>query len=120
MAGWHHGLNGHEFEQAPGVGDGQESLVYCSPRNRKELDVTEQLNRTEHVSGGSVVKNTSANSGDMSFITGSRSFPGGRNGNPLQYSCWEVPGTEEPSGLQTIGSQSWTGLSDLACTRSTN
>ena len=89
MAGWHHGLNGHEFEQAPGVGDGQESLVYCSPRDRKELDVTEQLNRTEHVSGGSVVKNTSANSGDMSFITGSRSYPGGRNGNPLQYSCLE-------------------------------
>ena len=33
MFGWHHRLNGHEFEQAPGVGDGQESLVCCSPRD---------------------------------------------------------------------------------------
>ena len=31
MAGWHHPLDGHEFEQAPGVGDGQGSLVCCSP-----------------------------------------------------------------------------------------
>ena len=32
MVGWHHQCNGHEFESAPGVGDGQGSLVYCSPR----------------------------------------------------------------------------------------
>ena len=42
--GWHHRLSGHEFEQAPGVGDGQGSLVCCSPWSRKELDMTEQLN----------------------------------------------------------------------------
>ena len=41
MVGWHHGLNRHEFEQAPGVGDGQESLACCSPRGHKELDKTE-------------------------------------------------------------------------------
>ena len=44
MVGWHHRLNGHEFEQALGVGDGQGSLAWCSPRGRKELDTTEQLN----------------------------------------------------------------------------
>ena len=44
MVGWHHQLNGHEFEQAPGVADGQGSLVCCSPWARKELDMTEQLN----------------------------------------------------------------------------
>ena len=44
MAGWHHRLNGHEFEQPPGVGDGQGSLVCYSPRGQKELDTTEQLN----------------------------------------------------------------------------
>ena len=45
MVGWHHQLNGHEFEQAPaGVGDGQGSLVCCSPWGRKELDMTERLN----------------------------------------------------------------------------
>ena len=40
MVGWHHQLNGHKFEQAPGVGNGQGSLVCCSPRGRKELDTT--------------------------------------------------------------------------------
>ena len=44
MVGWHHGLNGHELEQAPGVGDGQGSLVCCSPLHHKESDTTEQLN----------------------------------------------------------------------------
>ena len=46
MVGWYHQLNGHEFEQAPGVGDGQGSLVYCSPWGCKESDMTEQLNWT--------------------------------------------------------------------------
>ena len=41
MVGWHHRLNGHEFEQVSGVGDGQGSLVCCSPWGRKELDTTE-------------------------------------------------------------------------------
>ena len=44
MVGWHHQLNGHEFEQAPGVGDGQGSLVCCSPWGHKESDTTEGLN----------------------------------------------------------------------------
>ena len=47
MVGWHHRFNGHEFEQALGVGDGQGSLVCCSPWGRKELDTSEQLNWTE-------------------------------------------------------------------------
>ena len=41
--------NGHEFEQAPGDGDGQGSLVCCSPRGHKEKDMTERLNWTEEV-----------------------------------------------------------------------
>ena len=44
---WHHQLNGHEFEQAPGVGDGQGSLVCYSPWGHIESDMTEQLNWTE-------------------------------------------------------------------------
>ena len=44
MVGWHHRLNGHEFEQALGVGDGQGSLVCCNPWGCKELVTTEQLN----------------------------------------------------------------------------
>ena len=44
MVGWHHRLNGHEFEQAPGVGDRQGSLSCCSPWGSKELYTTQQLN----------------------------------------------------------------------------
>ena len=44
IVGWHHQLNEHEFEQAPGVGDGQGSLVCCSPWGHKESDTTKQLN----------------------------------------------------------------------------
>ena len=47
MVGWHHLLNGHEFEQALGDGDGQGSLACCSPWSSKELDVTEQLNNNK-------------------------------------------------------------------------
>ena len=47
MVGWHHRLNGHEFEQAPGVGDGQEKLVCYSPWGRKGWDTTQQLNWSE-------------------------------------------------------------------------
>ena len=47
MVGWHHQFNGHEFEQAQGVGDRWVSLVCCSPCGPKELDMTEQLNSTE-------------------------------------------------------------------------
>ena len=45
--GWHYRLNGHEFEQASGVGDGQGTLACCSPWGLKELDMTEWLNLTE-------------------------------------------------------------------------
>ena len=46
MAGWHHRLDGHECEQAPGVGDGQGSLACCGPWGHKESDMTEWLNWT--------------------------------------------------------------------------
>ena len=44
MVGWHHRLDGHEFEQAPGVGDRQGSLACCSSWGHKESDTTERLN----------------------------------------------------------------------------
>ena len=46
MVGCHHRLSGHEFEEVPGVGDGQGSLAYCSPWGGKESDTTEGLNTT--------------------------------------------------------------------------
>ena len=54
MVGWHHWFNGHEFEQAPGVGDGKGGLVCCSPWGHKELDMTKQLNWTNSYSHSQV------------------------------------------------------------------
>ena len=47
MVGWHHELDGHEFEQAQGAGEGQGSLACCSRWGCKELDTTERLNNTK-------------------------------------------------------------------------
>ena len=47
MAGWHHGLDGHESEWTPGVGDGQGDLACCDSWGCKELDTTEWLKWTE-------------------------------------------------------------------------
>ena len=48
MVGWHHQLKGHEFEQAPGDGEGHGSLACCSPWDHKELDTTELLNNNKN------------------------------------------------------------------------
>ena len=46
MVGWHHQLNGHEFEQTPEDGKGYGSLAYCSPWGCKESDMAERLNNS--------------------------------------------------------------------------
>ena len=51
VVGWHHQLNGHEFEQALGDGEGQGSLLCCSPWGHKESDTTEQLNNNNRFQG---------------------------------------------------------------------
>ena len=48
-------------------------------------------------------KETTCNAGDVGSIPEFERYSGGRNGNPLQYSCWEMPSTEEPGGLQVMG-----------------
>ena len=55
--------------------------------------------------GGSVVTNLRANVGDSGLIPGLERSPGEENGNPLQYSCWEIPWTEESGGVQSMGLQ---------------
>ena len=52
-----------------------------------------------------VVRNLPANVGNTGSIPESKRSPGGGNGNPLQYSCLKNPWTEEPGGLQSMGSQ---------------
>ena len=47
MVGWYHRLNGHEFEEALRAGDGQGSMLRCSPWSHKELNMTEQLNNIQ-------------------------------------------------------------------------
>ena len=49
MVGWHPWLNGHEFEQTPGDGEGQGTLMCCSPWDFKEADTTEQLKSNNRV-----------------------------------------------------------------------
>ena len=56
MVGWHQRLDGHEFEQAPGAGDGQGGLACCSPRGRKEPDTTERLNNDSQMTEGKLEK----------------------------------------------------------------
>ena len=51
MVGWHHQLDGHEFNRAPGAGEGQGSLASCSPWGLKGLDTTEQLNTSNKIPG---------------------------------------------------------------------
>ena len=48
MIGWHHRLNRHKFEQAPGDGEGQGSLANCSSWGRKKSDATEHLNKNQN------------------------------------------------------------------------
>ena len=54
---------------------------------------------------GSVVRNPPANAGDVGLIPGSGRSPGEGNGNSLQCSAWEIPWTEEPGRLQSLGLQ---------------
>ena len=54
MFGWHHRLNGQEFEQTPGFGDGQGSLASCRPWGHKESDTTERVTTTLRKMFGSV------------------------------------------------------------------
>ena len=55
--------------------------------------------------GGSNDKESACNVGDPGSIPGSGRSPGEGNGNPFQYSAWNIPWTEEPGRLQSMGSQ---------------
>ena len=57
-------------------------------------------------SAGSAVKSPPANAGDAALVPGSGRSPEEGNGNPLQHSCLEIPRTEEPGRLQSMGLQS--------------
>ena len=56
MVGWYDQLDGHEFEQDPGDGEGQGSLVCCSPWGRKESDMTKRLNNNDKPRADMILK----------------------------------------------------------------
>ena len=98
MVGWHHQLNGHEFEQALGDGERQGSLVCYSPWGWgcKELDMTEQLNNNKKIVLGGLPrcfsgKESACQAGDVGSISRLGRSHGERNGSPLQYSCLRNP-----------------------------
>ena len=107
MAGWHHRLDGHEFEWTLGVGDGQGGLACCSSCGCKESDTTEWLNWTElneclpGFPGGSVVKNPP--SVQEMWVWPLERSPRGGNGNPLQYSCMGSPMDRSLAGYSLWG-----------------
>ena len=57
MVGWHHGLNGHEFDQTPADSEGLGSLACCSPWGHKESNETEQLNKNKCKVATKIVSN---------------------------------------------------------------
>ena len=82
VVGWHHRLDGHEFEWALGVGDGQGGLACCSPCGRKESDITEQLNWTDRGLEDPLEEGMAT---DSSIL------------------AWWIPWTEEPAGYSPWG-----------------
>ena len=119
--GWHHRLDGHEFEQAPGVGHGQGSLACCSPWGHKESDTTERLNWTELIPPFDLLMSTRVSSPsvfllytlfwEISFTPKFQSQPRKilksihKEGMATYSSilAWRIPWTEEPGGLLSIG-----------------
>ena len=111
---WYHWLDGHESEQALGVGVRHGSLMSCSPRGRKESDMTEWLNWTDTwvCQVVPMVKNLPAISGGARD-TGSESPLEKGMATHSSVLAWRIPWAEEPGGLHTVHgvAKSWTWLS---------
>ena len=71
----------------------------------RELNNSCQAFSTVGFLGGSVIKNPQDDAGDTGSISGSGRAPGVGNGNPLCILAWEIPWTEKPSGLPSLGLQ---------------
>ena len=92
MVGWHHQLNGHEFEQTPGDSEGEGGLVCCSPLVAKSQ--TRLSNFTFTLYFHALEKEMAAHSSVL---------------------AWRIPGLGEPGGLPSMGvAQSWTQLKQLS------
>ena len=109
MVGWHHWLDRYEFEQVPGVGDGQGSLACCSPWGCKESDVTEQLNWTDEAEWASLVAQSVKNLPAMweTWVWSLGWEDPLEEGMATHSSilAWRIAWTEEPGRMQCRGSQ---------------
>ena len=111
MVEWHRRRYGHEFEQAPGDDERQGRLLCCSPWGHKESDMTERLTHTSYFVlrasqvGGASGKEPTCSEGDLGSIPGLGRYPGEEMATPSIIVAWKIPWTEEPSGLQSMGSQ---------------
>ena len=97
LVGWHHWLDGHEFDQTPGDGRGQGILACCSPWSHKESDTT--------LTGCSVVKNPPANAGDVGRSLGWEGPLEKEMATHSSILAWKTPWIEEPGQLQFKGLQ---------------
>ena len=125
MVGWHHWHSGHEFEQIPGIGDGQGGMVCFSPWGHKESDMTEWLDWTDPNRGyfnfinlillhfvllwaslvAQMVKNLPAM---LETWVRSLDWEDTLEKGTATHSnilAWRIPLTQEPHGLQSMGSQ---------------
>ena len=103
MAGWHHRLDGHEFEWTLGVGDGQRGLACCNSWGLKESDTTEQLNWTELNWMAQKVKNLLLMQETwVQYLDGENPLEKGM-ATHSSILTWRIPWTEEAGGLQSMG-----------------
>ena len=105
MVGWHHQLNGHKFEQALGVGLTLDRESWCAAvhgvtRSRTQLSDWTELNNT-----GSDSKESAYNVGDLGSIPGSKDTLEKEKATQSGILAWRIPWSEEPGGLQSMGSQ---------------
>ena len=102
----HHWLNGHESEQTPGDGEGQGSLVCCSPWGRKGSDTTERLNNTQDIQTSLVaqaVKNLPAMQETWVWSLGQEDTLEKGMASHSSIVAWKIPWTNEPGQLQSTG-----------------
>ena len=117
MVGWYHRLDRHEFEQAPGAGDRQGSLAGCSPWGCKESNMTERLNWLSSIyglcfPGGSGLNNLPTNAADVGLFLGQEDPLEMETATHSSILAWEMPWTEEPGRLQSMGHKSQIQLSN--------
>ena len=106
MVGWQHRVNGHEFQEAPGEGEGQVSLACCSPWGRKELDTTELLSNHHRWFNGkeSACQSACLQEAQVHSL-GQEDSLEEQMATHSSILAWEILWTEEPGRLQSMRPQ---------------